>query len=135
MKALKAGALYFALVFGAGFILGPIRLYFVVPSIGTRMAELMEIPIMIAVIFFAARWVVRRLGIPPTPGIRLGMGCTAFVLLLAAEFGFVLWLQGLSISEYLATRDPVSGTVYYISLGVFAIMPILVEKRRAHHFS
>jgi hypothetical protein len=95
----------------------------------------MEIPIMIAVIFFSARWVVRHLGIPPTSGSRLGMGCTAFVLLLAAEFGFVLWLQGLSISDYLATRDPVSGAVYYISLGVFAIMPILVEKRKVNNFS
>ena len=94
------------------------------------MAELMEIPFMIAVIIVAATWVVRRLEIPPTPGKRLGMGCIAFVLLLVAEFGFVLWLRGVSISEYLATRDPVSGTVYYISLGVFAIMPLLMENRK-----
>lgn len=135
MKILRAGVLYFALVFGAGFILGPIRLYFVVPRIGTRMAELMETPIMMAVIFFAAKWVVRRLEIPPYPGMRLGTGFIAFILLLTAEFGFVLWLQGLSISDYIAARDPVSGAVYYISLGIFAIMPMLVEKRRKHTFS
>ncbi len=29
-------------------------------------------------------------------------------------FGLVLWLRGLSIREYLATRDPVSGTIYYV---------------------
>jgi hypothetical protein len=51
------------------------------------------------------------------------MGGIALVLLLVAEFGLVLWLRGLSIREYLATRDPVSGTVYYVMLGVFAIMP------------
>ncbi|MGD0822681.1 MAG: hypothetical protein ABSA71_18260 [Desulfomonilia bacterium] len=50
MKILKAGVLYFVLVFGASFILGPIRLLWVVPYFGTRMAELMETPIMIAVI-------------------------------------------------------------------------------------
>ena len=49
--------------------------------------------------------------------------------MLVAEFGFVLWLRGLSIREYLATRDPVSGTVYYLMLGVFAIMPLLVARR------
>ena len=57
------------------------------------------------------------------------MGGIAVGLLLIAEFGFVLWLRGLSIKEYLATRDPVSGTVYYVMLGVFAIMPMLVVKR------
>jgi hypothetical protein len=129
MKILKAGLLYFALVFGAGFILGPIRILFVAPRFGTRMAELMETPIMIAVIIVAARWIVRRLALPPMLTDRLGMGCIALGLLLLAEFTLVLWLRGLSISEYLASRDPVSGTVYYVSLGVFAIMPLLVARR------
>ena len=129
MKILKAGLLYFALVFGAGFILGPIRILFVVPRFGTRMAELMEAPIMIAVIIIAARWIVRRLALPPMLTDRLGMGCIALGLLLLAEITLVLWLRGLSISEYFASRDPVSGTVYYVSLGVFAIMPLLVARR------
>jgi len=55
------------------------------------------------------------------------MGCIALALLLVAEFGLVLWLRGLSIREYLATRDPVSGTVYYVMLAVFAVMPLLVR--------
>ena len=50
MQILKAGALYFALVFGAGFVLGPIRILWVVPHFGTRLAELMETPIMFVVI-------------------------------------------------------------------------------------
>ena len=57
------------------------------------------------------------------------MGCVALGLLLVAEFTLVLWLRGLSIGEYLASRDPVSGTVYYVMLGVFAIMPLLVARR------
>jgi hypothetical protein len=48
---------------------------------------------------------------------------------LVAELTLVLWLQGLSIREYLANRDPISGTVYYLLLGVFAIMPLLVARR------
>jgi type IV secretory pathway TrbD component len=55
------------------------------------------------------------------------MGCISLVLMLVAELGLVLWLRGLSIKEYLATRDPVSGTVYYVMLGVFAVMPLLVR--------
>ena len=57
------------------------------------------------------------------------MGFVALGLMLIAEFGFVLWLRRLSIREYLATRDPVSRTVYYVMLGVFAIMPLLVARR------
>jgi hypothetical protein len=57
------------------------------------------------------------------------MGCAGLGLLLVAEFTLVLWLRGLSITEYLATRDSVSGTVYYVMLGVFAIMPLLVARR------
>jgi hypothetical protein len=129
VKILKAGLLYFALVFGAGFVLGPLRILWVVPRFGTRMAELMETPIMFVVIFVSARWIVRRLAVPFTPSRRLGMGCVALALLLVAEFTLVLWLRGLSISDYLASRDPVSGTVYYLMLGVFAIMPLLIDRR------
>jgi len=67
MQILKAGVLYFALVFGAGFVLGPIRILWVLPRVGTRMAELMETPIMFVVTIVAARWIVRRLGVPSTP--------------------------------------------------------------------
>ncbi len=129
MQILKAGLLYFALVFGAGFLLGPIRILWVVPRFGTRMAELMETPIMFVVILIAARWIVRRLAVPSTPSRRLGMGCIALGFLLAAEFSLVLRLRGLSIRDYLATRDPVSGTVHYLMLGVFAITPLLVARR------
>jgi hypothetical protein len=129
MQILKFGVLYFALVFGAGFVLGPIRVIWAVPRFGTRMAELMETPIMLVVTMVAARWIIRRLAVPPTPSSRLGIGCVALALILVAEFTLVLWLRGLSISEYLANRDPVSGAVYYLTLGVFAIMPLLVARR------
>ena len=129
MRVLKAGIIYFAIVFGAGFVLGPIRILWVVPRFGTRIAELMETPVMLVVINMAARWIVRRLSVPSTPSRRLGMGCIALGLLLVAEFTLVLWLRGLSISEYLASRDPVSGTVYYVMLVVLAIMPLLVARR------
>jgi hypothetical protein len=129
MRIVKAGVVYFAIVFGAGFVLGPIRILWAVPLYGTRVAELMETPIMLVVTIVAARWIVRRLALPSTPSIRLGMGFLALGLLLVAEFTLVLWLRGLSISEYLASRDPVSGTVYYVLLGVFALMPVLVARR------
>jgi hypothetical protein len=120
--------LYFVLVFGTGFVLGTIRTLWVVPRLGTRMAELMETPIMFVVTILAARWIALLLALPPTRSPRLGMGGIALGLMLVAEFGVVLWVRGLSIREYLATRDPVAGAVYYVMLGVFAIMPLLVAR-------
>ncbi len=129
VQILKAGLLYFALVFGVGFVLGTIRTFWIPPQFGTRMAELMEAPIMFVVTIVAARWTVRRFAILPIPSRRLGIGCIGLGLMLVAEFTLVLWLRGLSIREYLAGRDPVSGIVYYSMLGVFTIMPLLVARK------
>ena len=129
MQILKAGVLYFAFVFGAGFVLGIVRTLSVVPRVGTRSAELMEAPVMLLVTIVAARWIVRHFAIPYVSSARLGMGGIGLSLLLIAEFGLVLWLRGISIREYLATRDPVSGAVYFLLLGVFAIMPLFVARR------
>jgi hypothetical protein len=48
--------------------------------------------------------------------------------LLGSEFTLVLWLRGLPVADYLAGRDAVSGTVYNIMLGLFAVMPLLVRR-------
>lgn len=53
--------------------------------------------------------------------------------MLAASFFFARWvvrrLPGESRGEHLASRDPVSGTVYAALLLAFALMPWLVAKR------
>lgn len=128
MRTLKAAATYFALVFGVGFVLGPIRILWVVPRLGTRTAELMEAPIMLAITIVAAQWVVRRFAIPPKLLGRLSMSCIALFLLLLAEFSLVRWLRRISISNYLASSDPVSGTVYYAELGIFAVLPLFMAR-------
>ncbi len=133
MRILKAGTLYYALVFGAGFVLGAVRTLWVVPRFGTRIAELMEAPIMLLVTIVAARWVVERLAVSSTWSARIRMGCIALGFLLVSEFTVALWARGLTIREYFANRDPVSGTVYYALLGLFAVMPLLVTRRRTAH--
>lgn len=128
MRVLIAGALYFALTFGAGFVLGPIRILWVVPRLGERTAELAEMPIMLVVIVAAARWVIRRLAVPPGTGPRLAMGCLALALMLVAEFTLVLRLRGMAIGEYFATLDPVSGPVFFALQGAMAVIPLYVAR-------
>jgi len=130
-ETLKAGVLYFVLVFSAGFVLGTIRTLWAVPRFGVRAAELMEAPIMFGVSILAARWVVRHVGIPPLWARRLALGCIALGLMLLVEFTVVLWIRGVTIRGYLEARDPVSGTVYFLTLGAFAVIPIFVGRPRA----
>jgi len=130
MKTLKAGFAYFALVFAAGFVLGTIRTLWVVPRLGPRTAELAEMPIMFGISILAARWVVRHLRVPPLWLRRLAIGCIALGLMLVAEFTLGLWMRGMTIREYFAARDPVSGTAYFLTLGAFAAIPIFAGRGR-----
>jgi hypothetical protein len=126
MTLITAGVLYFAVVFGMGFLLASLRLFWLVPRVGTRKAKWLELPMMLVVSGLAASWLVERFAVPATLMSRLGLGSFALGLLRVAEFTLGRWLRGLPLQEYLAQRDPVAGTVYYLALAGFAPMPWLV---------
>lgn len=122
---IRASFLYFALVMGAGFLLGSVRVLFVVPHLGERWAELAEMPIMAMVIFVAAGYILRRYPEVQTRGRVLVVGFTALALSVSAELVLAVVLQSQSLSEYLASRDKISGSVYLVMLVAFALMPRL----------
>jgi hypothetical protein len=127
---IKAGIAYFSLVFGAGFVMGTIRVPFLVPRLGERMAELTEMPFMLVVIVLAARFITQRFALPTTALVRLSAGFLALGLLVAAELLLAVALQDRSLGEYVGSRDPVSGTVYLAMLALFAAMPLLICRLR-----
>jgi hypothetical protein len=86
LQILKAAGLYFGLVFGVGFMLGTLRVLWLVPTMGTRTAELLETPLMFVVIVLSARWVTRHVSLPPTISSRLIMGGLALALAVALDF-------------------------------------------------
>lgn len=128
MQAVKAGVVYFALVFGAGFLMGSVRVPFLLPRVGVRVAELIEMPIMLLVIVLSARFVVSRFTLPPSARTRLSTGFIALALLVAAELALAAILQGQPPGGYIASRDPVSGSVYLAALGLFAAMPLILAR-------
>jgi hypothetical protein len=123
----KAATIYFAIVFGTGFLLGMIRVFFAVPRFGERVSELIETPLMLIAMVFAA--MVVKPSCVGQPLVALGIGVLALVLLVSAEVALVMRLRALSMPEYIESRDPVSGTVYLVMLVVFALMPFLVARR------
>lgn len=127
---LSAAVRYFGIVFAAGFLLGVVRVLWLVPRVGERTAELMEIPLMLAVILLAARRVARRQRLPAGPAARLPVGALALALMVGAEIALVVG-RGFTLAEYVALRDPVSGAAYLASLGLFALMPWLLAPARS----
>jgi len=123
---MKPASFYFALVFGTGFLLGPIRLLWLVPRVGVRTAELLEMPLLLVSIVFAARFINRRY--PAAPRVRTGL--IALALVFGAEISFGMILSGSSPLKILFDRDPVSGTAYYATLAAFAAMPWWLAKRQ-----
>ena len=128
MKLFTASAVYFAIVFGAGFVFGMARVMWLVPTVGVRVAELTELPLMLAVVFVAARWVNRRFLAERNQPSRLIVGVTALVLLLLAELIIGVMFLDVTPKDAFLTRDPVSGTGYYLSLCVFALMPWFIGR-------
>ena len=125
MQVIEAAITYFALVFGLGFLLGSIRVPFIVPRFGTRKSELLEMPFMLVGILLAARFIVKQFALPDTILDYLSVGVLALSLVLIAELLLVVVLQGGTIRQYIDSRDPVSGSAYLILLLIFAIMPLI----------
>lgn len=123
MFLLKPVAVYFGIVFGVGFILGPVRVLWVVPHVGPRTAELIEAPVMLLAITLAGWWVARRFCAGFRPPALLGVGLIAAGLVLVADIGVGVGLRGMSVLEVFTVRDSVSGAVYYLLIALFAVMP------------
>ncbi len=124
-KTILAGILYFAIVMGAGVVFGLFRIPFLVPRIGVRWAELAEMPLMAAVIYFAAGHILKRFPEIRSPHRALISGFFALALSICAELGLAIALQNETLSEFINSRDKVSGAVYVALLLAFALMPWL----------
>lgn len=129
MQRLRAAGLYFLLVFSAGFMLGTVRVLFIVPAIGERAAELLEMPLMLVVVAMAARFIVRKFaGSIHGTAQWLHVGAFAFVCMLTADVGVGVTLRGMTVWQALFERDPLSGTAYYLALVFLALAPSLFAR-------
>ncbi len=128
---LRISALYFIIVFSAGFALGVVRVLAVADLIGERYAELAEMPVMLLICGIAAHYLTGRYATSLNLGRAALVGMIALLMLLAIEFSFVLSIRGLTMAEYLAGRDPVAGGAYIIGLIWFAAAPMIFCWRRS----
>ena len=124
VRTLRAATVYFAAVFGVGFMLGLVRLPVLVPLLGERSAELIEAPLMLATIVLVGRWIAHRFLAGAARSEHLVVGALALALMLAAELTVVISMRGTTVTEYVHNRDVVAGIVYVTLLGTFALAPL-----------
>ena len=128
MRAVKAGAVYFLLMFAVGWVLGPIRELWAVPRFGRLTGVLLEAVIMLIAMAVSARWVIRRFRVKPTFGSTISMGLVALGILVPAEMAGVVWVRELSFREYLGSFLTAPGFVSLLMFVLFAAMPMLVTR-------
>jgi hypothetical protein len=129
MRILTLAALYFAIVFGVGFVLGPIRITWLEPWLGKTIATLCETPLLLAVMVASARWVPKKVGLSRDVSSLAAMGIGALIFQQIADFAVGIGLRGMMPVEQLAYLVTPAGLIYVALLVAFAFMPVLVNNR------
>lgn len=130
MRILTSACLYFLIVFGVGFLLGPIRVLWLEPSLGETAAVAVEAPLLLAAMIFAARQVPKWMALSTTVGSLAAMGISAVILQQIADFAVAIGLRGMTASEQIASLSAPAGLVYVALVILYAAMPLLVHLRR-----
>ena len=127
MPILVAALLYFAIVFGIGFLLGPIRVLLLEPNVGSTVAVLCEAPILLTAMTLAARWLPQKLHLPTTATALATMGIGALILQQLADLAVGLYVRELTSAQILETYKTPAGAIYALLLAVFAAMPVVIN--------
>jgi hypothetical protein len=120
-------SLYFVVDFGAGFLLGPIRVFLIEAQIGPVAATLCEAPLMIAATLFAAWWTPRATGLPRGQVPLLLVGLIALFFQQLADLSAGVLLRGMSARVVLVHFATPEGLIYAALLVLFALMPWLLR--------
>ncbi|KPQ08805.1 MAG: hypothetical protein HLUCCA09_01070 [Rhodobacteraceae bacterium HLUCCA09] len=130
--AILAAFPYTLAVFAAGAALGTWRTLVLAPRLGEGPAILLEVPVMLAVSYGVALWVVRLVSVPARLAPRLAMGAAAFVVLQAAEVALSTLILGRSLAEHWAAIVSAERLAGLAAQAVFAAMPalLLIGSRR-----
>jgi hypothetical protein len=125
MRLIAAAAFYFLIVFGVGFLLGPVRVFWLEPRLGEAVATLCEAPFLLCAMLLAARWLPRALSLRPNIASLAILGVGALLLQQFADFAVGTVLCGITPAQQLARLSTPAGLIYVALLLAFVAMPVL----------
>ena len=135
MQIAAAAALYFAIVFSAGFLLGAIRVLWLEPRVGPYVAVLCEAPCILTVIVTAASWVPRVMKLQRRLAALSLMGIGALILQQLADLVVGIALRGNRPADQIDQFTRPEGKIYLLLLLAFAIMPLALNQKSARSSS
>ncbi len=124
-RAMLAGCSYFGIVFAVGFLLGVLRVLFLIPRLGETAAVLLELPLLLTLSWMVCEWLTAHFDIPTAFSLRLAMGALAFAVLMLAELGGSTIGFGRSLSEHLEQYRRIPGLLGLAGQIAFAIFPVI----------
>lgn len=127
-NALAAGALYFVVAFGAGFVLGTIRVFALAPRIGEIAAVAIELPLMLTISWIACGRLIRAFAVPEAAAARALMGTVAFMLLIGAELALGVAAFGRTFAEQIAAWKSPAGALGIAGQIAFALFPLAMRR-------
>ena len=125
LRAALAGLSYVTVVFAVGFALGALRVLVLTPRLGENIAVLLELPIILAVSWFACRWLITRFNVPSQLTSRLIMGGLAFTILMIAELGVSVFVFGRTFSGHLGQYETWHSLLGLAGQITFAVFPLV----------
>lgn len=128
MPALRAGLVYWAVVFTLAFSLGVIRTLWLASAFGQFAAVATEVPLILIASWLAAKRITARFAIAST-GAALTVGVFAFVLLMLSELALGALLGGQTNAIWLKSLASPAGLLGLSGQVLFAAMPLIVRPR------
>lgn len=122
-SAVLAGAAYFALIFPVAFLLGVLRTLVLVPLTGELIAVALEVPVLLAIAWWVARWLGRS--VPATARARAAMGLVAFALLMIAELALAVLILDLPAAVFLSGMTTAPGLLGLTGQVAFGLIPLV----------
>jgi hypothetical protein len=123
MRPILAGAAYFLIVFTIAFVLGALRVMFVVPAVGEVLATLGELPFMLAASWVTSAWLLRHWRMPSMATSAV-MGISAFALLMVAEAVGGILIFDRTLSAFVSSFGTAAGALGLAGQVAFALIPV-----------
>ena len=130
MHLVAAAAFYFLIVFGVGFVLGSVRLFWLEPQLGEAVATLCEAPFLLCAILAAARRLPKAFGLRASFAPLAIMGVGALFLQQLTDFTVGVFLRRITPAQQIAHLSAPAGLIYVALLLAFVAMPVLANLPR-----
>ncbi len=121
---LRAAGFYFAIVFGAGMLLGPAREFWLEPWMGETLSVAAESPFLLAAMWFGARAAPRWAGLEGRWSTLLAVGLIAFAAQQLADLSVGFGLRGAQLNAQIEYFKTPAGLIYALCLALFVLMPL-----------